>query len=95
MTMAESITLSVIKADVGGLVGHSGMHEDLMAVADEHLDKAQVTGLLLDYHVTACGDDLELIMTHRQGDLYGVHGASAPAQALWGRAGPPGRRILR
>jgi fructose 1,6-bisphosphate aldolase/phosphatase len=75
MTMAESITLSVIKADVGGLVGHSGMHEDLMAVADEHLDKAQVTGLLLDYHVTACGDDLELIMTHRQGtDSPAIHG---------------------
>ncbi len=73
--MAEPITLSVIKADVGGLVGHSGMHEDLIAQASEHLDKAQVTGLLVDYHVTACGDDLELIMTHRRGtDSPAIHG---------------------
>jgi len=65
--MADKITLSVIKADVGGLVGHSGMHEALVDEAAERLDKAQVIGALADYHVTACGDDLELIMTHRMG----------------------------
>jgi len=61
-----SITLSVIKADVGGYVGHSESHPDLLALADQCLTKAQKTGLLVDHHVTKCGDDLQLIMTHQQ-----------------------------
>jgi fructose 1,6-bisphosphate aldolase/phosphatase len=62
-----AITLSVIKADVGGFVGHSGMHEDLLDEAEKHLETAQAEDLIVDFHVTACGDDLELIMTHREG----------------------------
>ncbi len=62
------ITLSVIKADVGGYVGHSSMHPDLMATAQEFMEKAKGQGLLVDFHVTRCGDDLELIMTHEHGE---------------------------
>lgn len=62
------ITLSVIKADIGGFVGHSESHPDVLAKADECLAKAKNEGLLIDYHVTKCGDDLELIMTHQQGE---------------------------
>jgi len=62
------ITLSVIKADVGGYVGHSESHPDLLAMAEEDMAKVKREGLLLDYHVTKCGDDLELIMTHQQGE---------------------------
>ncbi len=62
-----NITLSVIKADVGGYVGHSDSHPFVLAKADECLTKAQGGGLLIDYHVTKCGDDLQLIMTHQQG----------------------------
>ncbi|MDO8716803.1 MAG: fructose 1,6-bisphosphatase, partial [Dehalococcoidales bacterium] len=61
------ITLSVIKADIGGYVGHSESHPDVMAVGEECLAKAKKSGLLVDYHVTKCGDDLELIMTHQHG----------------------------
>jgi fructose 1,6-bisphosphate aldolase/phosphatase len=61
------LTLSVIKADIGGYVGHSATHPDVLAKADESLAKAKKEGLLIDYHVTKCGDDLELIMTHQQG----------------------------
>jgi len=61
------VTLSVIKADVGGYVGHSSMHPDLETTAREHLEQARQRGLLIDYHVTHCGDDLELIMTHELG----------------------------
>ena len=63
-----SITLSVIKADVGGYVGHSESHPDVLAKADECLTKAKGDGLLVDYHVTKCGDDLQLIMTHHEGE---------------------------
>jgi fructose 1,6-bisphosphate aldolase/phosphatase len=61
------ITLSVIKADIGGYVGHSESHPELIAKAEEYMAKAKKGGLLIDYHVTKCGDDLQLIMTHQQG----------------------------
>lgn len=63
------VTLSVIKADIGGYVGHSSSHPDILATAKESLEKAKTQGLLMDYHVTACGDDLQLIMTHQHGEL--------------------------
>ncbi len=63
-----SITLSVIKADIGGYVGHSESHPDILALARESLAKAKKKGLLIDYYVTKCGDDLQLIMTHQQGE---------------------------
>jgi len=66
-----SITLSVIKADVGGYVGHSESHPDLLAEADDCLAKVKREGLLIDYHVTKCGDDLQLIMTHQHGENSG------------------------
>ncbi|MDZ4246902.1 MAG: fructose 1,6-bisphosphatase, partial [Dehalococcoidia bacterium] len=62
------VTLSVIKADVGGYVGHSSSHPRLLEKADSNLSKAKKEGLLIDYHVTRCGDDLELIMTHTLGE---------------------------
>ncbi|HUS04007.1 MAG TPA: fructose-1,6-bisphosphate aldolase/phosphatase [Dehalococcoidia bacterium] len=62
------ITLSVIKADVGGYVGHSSSHPDVIQKARESLERAKGKGLLIDYYVTACGDDLQLIMTHQRGE---------------------------
>ena len=60
-------TLSVIKADVGGYVGHSSMHSRLMEEAEKHLAAARKEGRLVDFRVMHCGDDLELIMTHHLG----------------------------
>lgn len=65
--MAEKITISHIKADVGGYVGHSSMHPRLILKAEELLKSAKDRGLLEDFHVSKCGDDLQLIMTHRKG----------------------------
>ena len=62
------ITLSVIKADIGGYVGHSESHPDVIACGEEYMLKAKRQGLLVDYHVTKCGDDLQLIMTHQRGE---------------------------
>ncbi len=61
------VTLSVIKADVGGFVGHSSVHPDLETAAREQLDAARESGLRIEFHVTHCGDDLQLIMTHDRG----------------------------
>jgi fructose 1,6-bisphosphate aldolase/phosphatase len=62
------VTLSVIKADVGGFVGHSESHPDILARAAEHLAKAKKQGLLIDCRVAKCGDDLQLVMTHQLGE---------------------------
>ena len=62
------VTLSVIKADIGGYVGHSTSHPEVLAKAEECLRSAKRDGLLIDYHVTNCGDDVQLIMTHQKGE---------------------------
>jgi fructose 1,6-bisphosphate aldolase/phosphatase len=58
------LTLSVIKADIGSLVGHSVVHPDIESMAKIHLGRDKD---IEDFYVTHCGDDLELIMTHRKG----------------------------
>jgi len=61
------ITLSVIKADIGGWVGHSSSHPDIIDHAREQLAKAKQKGTLIDGYPGQCGDDLFLIMTHERG----------------------------
>lgn len=63
-----NITLSVIKADIGGYVGHSSSHPLILEKAREKMEKAKKAGLLIDFHVTRCGDDLQLIMTHQHSE---------------------------
>ena len=68
-------TFSIIKADVGGWPGHAYVHPALKEVAVKNLKGAQKSGLIKDFHVTNCGDDLELIMSHTKGeDNKEVHG---------------------
>ncbi len=62
--MTDKITLSVIKADVGSLCGHTSVPPELIDRAEEKLADSD---LLDDYQVTYVGDDMELIMTHRLG----------------------------
>ena len=65
------VTVSAIKADIGGFVGHSSSHPEILETAREGVDSAKKRGLLIDYHVTRCGDDLQLILTHKHGINYG------------------------
>lgn len=66
--MPDKVTVSLIKADVGSVAGHSKPHPKMMEVADSTLSKGVADGLLVDYYVTRCGDDMELLMTHRNGE---------------------------
>jgi len=67
-------TFSIIKADVGGWPGHALVHPDLEDIARKKLTEARREKTLIDFHVTHCGDDLELIMTHKNGvDAKEVH----------------------
>jgi fructose 1,6-bisphosphate aldolase/phosphatase len=61
-------TLSVIKADIGGYVGHSAMHPEVLALGQEALARAVQSGLLIDGHASSCGDDMFLIMSHDRGE---------------------------
>lgn len=60
------VTVSVIKADTGGYVGHSSTHPEMLDAARGVLEGAE-DDLLIDHHVSNCGDDVFLIMTHIQG----------------------------
>jgi fructose 1,6-bisphosphate aldolase/phosphatase len=60
------LTFSIIKADTGGWVGHSAVHPDTVEAARKVLGE-KVGDLLIDGHVSWCGDDLSLIMTHEHG----------------------------
>ena len=65
--MTEKVTISLIKADVGGYPGHVSVHPRLIETAEEGLTEAKESGLLIDFKVLAAGDDLELLMGHRKG----------------------------
>jgi len=60
--------VSIIKADVGSLAGHHVVHKKQIDVAKENLKLAVETGIIIDYYVFNCGDDLELLMTHTKGE---------------------------
>jgi len=61
------ITVSLIKADVGGWPGHSRVHPKLIESAKESLEEAKKEGIIIDYYVFNAGDDLQLLMTHTKG----------------------------
>ena len=64
--MSSRITLSVLKADVGGFVGHGSVHPDMLEKARQTL-KQKGKDTLIDFFVTNVGDDINLILTHREG----------------------------
>ncbi|MEM3422456.1 MAG: fructose-1,6-bisphosphate aldolase/phosphatase [Candidatus Bilamarchaeaceae archaeon] len=69
------VTVSVIKADVGGWPGHSTVHPELKEAARKKLEDAKKDGKIIDYYVGSCGDDIDLIITHTKGiDSSDVHG---------------------
>ena len=69
------VTVSAIKADVGGYVGHGDVHPDLVEEARRRVREAVAGELLIDGSVGACGDDVNLVMTHDRGvDAEEIHG---------------------
>lgn len=73
--MADKVTLSVIKADVGSIAGHHMPHPDQLAAATKVLSEAKQKGTIIDFYVTHVGDDIQLIMTHTKGpDHPDIHG---------------------
>ncbi|MHA2377865.1 MAG: fructose-1,6-bisphosphate aldolase/phosphatase [Candidatus Thorarchaeota archaeon] len=61
-------TLSVIKADIGSLAGHVVVPDFLLELARKEMKAGVDKKIIKDFYVTHAGDDLELIMTHDQGE---------------------------
>ncbi len=75
--MDDKVTVSVIKADVGSVVGHSRPHPEMLKVAKDILADAQKQGVIEDFYVTRVGDDINLFMSHYKGEgNKDVHGAA-------------------
>lgn len=71
---AQGMTLSDIKADAGGKVGHTSPNTLFGFVARASLTEAQEARLIQDFRVFAVGDDLHLLMVHRRGvDANDIH----------------------
>ncbi len=64
------ITVTVIKADVGGIGGHTRPSDGLLN-AVRNIVKPQLRndgkGLLIDNYIGYCGDDIHIVMTHTKG----------------------------
>jgi fructose 1,6-bisphosphate aldolase/phosphatase len=59
------ITVSVIKADVGGIGGHTRPSDGLLAAVRKTVENSKQ--LLIDYYIGYCGDDVHIVMTHTKG----------------------------
>lgn len=66
--MAAKVTLSVIKADVGSICGHSMPHPKMVEAERQVLLNGLKQGTVADFHISRCGDDSALIMTHTRGE---------------------------
>ena len=66
--MAEKVTISVIKADVGSVCGHTRPHPSMIEKCKEILADATKQGVIEDYYVTRVGDDINLFMSHYKGE---------------------------
>ena len=59
------ITVSVIKADVGGIGGHTKPSNGLLEAVKHTVKNSG--DLLLDYYIGYCGDDVHIVMSHTKG----------------------------
>jgi fructose 1,6-bisphosphate aldolase/phosphatase len=66
------ITVSVIKADVGGIGGHTRPSDALIDAVKDTVKNSE--DLLIDYYIGYCGDDVHIVMSHTKGvDNQDIH----------------------
>lgn len=76
--MSRRVTISVIKADVGSIGGHTKPSEAMLDVVCNRVYSAINQGMLIDGTVTHTGDDIAIIMSHEHGK-----GAELVHQFAW------------
>lgn len=62
------LTLSLIKADVGSIGGHTTPSKTMLDYAQQEIANAIKKGLLIDGFVSHTGDDIALLMSHTHGE---------------------------
>ena len=67
----KNITLSVIKADVGSIGGHTKPSEKMLQIVRGRVNEAKEKSLVFDGFVWHTGDDIAILMSHE-------HGVSSP-----------------
>lgn len=88
------ITLSVIKADVGSIGGHTKPSEELFSTVKDHIAK-NGGKLLIDAYLGYTGDDIHILMAHKNGianaeihklawDAFKAGTETAKSQGLYG-----------
>lgn len=88
------ITVTVIKADIGSVGGHTIPSPELLAIVRERVEKERGK-LLIDCQVSHTGDDIAILMTHTRGttdpsihalawDAFKLATEKAKAQGLYG-----------
>ncbi len=60
------ITLSLIKADIGSIAGHTRPSEGVLARVAEYIEDNRGK-LILDHHVGFTGDDISILLVHSSG----------------------------
>ena len=60
-------TISILKADVGSIGGHTKPSARMMTSVENDAQQAVSQGLLLDAYVSHTGDDIAIIMSHLRG----------------------------
>ena len=61
------LTLSVLKADIGSIGGHTKPSAEMIEAVTRVLKEAQARELIIDYFVSYTGDDIALTMSHIRG----------------------------
>jgi len=88
------ITVTVIKADIGSVGGHTIPSPELLAIVRERVERERGK-LLIDFQVSHTGDDIAILMTHTRGttdpsihalawDAFKLATEKAKAQGLYG-----------
>lgn len=88
------ITLTAIKADIGSIGGHLKPSQALLKRVEEFV-ASTLGGLIIDYRVSFCGDDIAILVSHLKGidnieihklgwDAFQAGTAIAKEQSLYG-----------
>jgi len=68
--IANQITISDIKADIGSIGGHIKPGISVVEAVRKYVEQEGVTsGLLRSFFVSSTGDDISILMTHQRGKL--------------------------
>ena len=90
------ITISVIKADVGGVGGHTRPSDGLISAVRKTIEGA--ADMLIDHYIGYCGDDVHIVMTHTKGVdnqnihklnlgcIYGRNSSCKRRRTIWSRS---------